>query len=208
MSDIICVTNRKLCVGDFADRIKLIAKCNPEAIILREKDMDEAEYEMLAEKIMKICVSENTVCILHNFYKTAEKLGCRAIHMPLRTFREMPAAHRSKFDIIGVSCHSVAEAKEAESLGCTYITAGHVFDTDCKKGIAGRGLEFLKNVCECTAVPVYAIGGIDSKNIDEVRKSGAAGACVMSGAMTCENIAVYFSSLENCVREGLEHGKN
>lgn len=196
MSDIICVTNRKLCVGDFAGRIKSIAACHPGAVILREKDMDETDYEKLAAEIMKICEAEKTLCILHNFPETAEKLGCRALHMPLAALREMPSSRRRKFDVLGASCHSCEEAREAERLGCTYITAGHVFDTDCKKGIAGRGTEFLKNICESVAVPVYAIGGIDAKNIGKVRKSGATGACVMSGAMTCEDISAYFSSFE------------
>ena len=49
---------------------------------------------------------------------------------------------------IGVSIHSAEEAKEAVSLGASYLTAGHIFTTDCKKGVPARGLEFLKEVCE------------------------------------------------------------
>ena len=96
---------------------------------------------------------------------------------------------KNHFEIIGASCHSLEEAKEAERLGCTYITAGHIFLTDCKKGLPGRGLTFLQNICENVSIPVYAIGGISNENINDVRQTGAAGACIMSGFMKCNNIA-------------------
>ena len=83
---------------------------------------------------------------------------------------------------------------EAEHLGCTYITAGHVFDTDCKKGLPGRGIEFLQEVCDSISIPAYAIGGINSENYNEVKKVGVAGVCVMSGAMTCNNANEYLKA--------------
>lgn len=85
----------------------------------------------------------------------------------------------------GCSIHSVEEAVEARNMGASYITAGHVYVTDCKKGLAPRGLDFLKNVCDSVDIPVYAIGGIniDGGRREEVKKYGAAGSCIMSGMM-------------------------
>lgn len=62
------------------------------------------------------------------------------------------------------------------------------------KGTAGRGLEFLKQVCESVRIPVYAIGGIDPENSKEVMAAGATGVCVMSGAMVCEAPGRYLSA--------------
>ena len=86
---------------------------------------------------------------------------------------------------IGVSVHSAEEAREAVRLGTSYLTAGHIFATDCKKGVPPRGLEFLKGICELAPVPVYGIGGIrlDPEQIREVLAQGAAGACIMSQMM-------------------------
>ncbi|MEE0866679.1 MAG: thiamine phosphate synthase [Clostridia bacterium] len=196
MSDILCVTNRKLCCENFLSRIKKIAAAKPTGIILREKDMSEAEYMKLASDVIEICKRYNTPCILHTFTSAAEKLGCRAIHLPLDVLCTISHADRAKFSVLGASCHSAEDAIKAEKLGCTYITAGHVFNTDCKKGLPGRGLEFLKAVCESVSIPVYAIGGISSENIAEVRKHGADGACVMSGAMMCKDVEKYFGDLK------------
>ena len=66
-------------------------------------------------------------------------------------------------------------------------TAGHVFATDCKRGVPGRGLDFLKATAASVCIPVYAIGGISARNVAAVRGAGAAGACVMSGLMSCQS---------------------
>lgn len=85
---------------------------------------------------------------------------------------------------------------EAQALGCTYITAGHVFETECKKGLPGRGLDFLRNVCAAVDIPVYGIGGIDAENITFVRNAGASGACLMSSLMVSENVTGLMKDME------------
>ena len=188
MSDLICITNRKLCSNNFSDQIEMIASAHPKAIVLREKDLSEKEYEQLARQVMQICQKHGTQCILHSFSNVAIALGAEAVHMPLPLLQKMTPQEKSHFQIIGASCHSSEEAKEAQDLGCTYITAGHIFLTDCKKGLPGRGLPFLEEICKAVRIPVYAIGGISSQNIESVRKTGAAGACIMSGFMRCKTV--------------------
>lgn len=196
MSDLLCVTNRALCREDFLKRVDSIAACAPKGIILREKDLRQEEYRALAEQVMEICQAHHVPCILHSFVQAALALHADAFHAPLSVLRSVSKTEREHFAILGASCHSVAEAQEAEGLGCTYITAGHIFATDCKKGVPPRGPEFLRAVCAAVSVPVYAIGGISAENIATVRACGAAGACVMSGAMECDDPAAYFESFE------------
>ena len=84
---------------------------------------------------------------------------------------------------IGTSIHSVEDAIFAESHGADYITAGHIFTTDCKKGLPGRGIEWLKTVCDAVSIPVYAIGGISDANAGELSDCGISGYCMMSASM-------------------------
>ncbi len=193
MSDIICITNRKLCRGDFLERIREIAACHPYGIILREKDLSESEYESLAADVISICSEYSTPCILHNFYKVAEGLGAEEIHLPLDVLRKMSEKQKKSFITIGASCHSAEDAVEAEKLGCTYLIAGHVFDTECKKGLPGRGLEFISNVCAAVSVPVYGIGGINADNAVLLGNTGASGVCIMSSIMQCGNVSAYLN---------------
>ena len=196
MSDILCVTNRKLCREDFLTQIERIALCHPAGIILREKDLSEKAYKDLAVQVMEICTRHNVRCVLHSFVDTAIQLQSNAIHLPLHILRNMSEDEKSHFSTLGASCHSVEDALEAQALGCSYITAGHIFDTDCKKGLPGRGLLFLQDVCKAVSIPVYGIGGIDGTNISRVRAAGAAGACLMSSLMVNEDVPGYLKSME------------
>lgn len=196
MFDIFCVTNRGLC-SDFLAKIENIAMAKPSGIILREKDLKEDEYESLGKQAIEICKKYDVTCILHSFVDVAIKLNSDAIHLPLPILRNMTDLQKSKFKIIGASCHSVDDALEAQNFGCTYITAGHIFATDCKKGLAPRGIDFLKEICSKVSIPVYAIGGIDSSNVGLVKNAGADGVCIMSGLMKCKDAQGYIQEVKN-----------
>ena len=181
----ICVTNRTLCRDDFLTRIDHIAKKGvADAILLREKDLTEREYLELAEKVLSICKSHNRRCILHTYYKAAKELGCKEIHLPLPLLQKMrEEGEKEWFTTVGTSVHSLKQANLAMQLQADYMTAGHIFETDCKKGLPGRGLSFLSKVVCKSEVPVYGIGGISADNAGQIMETGAAGVCIMSGFM-------------------------
>lgn len=181
---LICVTNQKLCNDDFLNRINLIAQGKPQAIMLREKDLTITEYEMLAIKVNEICFNNQINLIINQRIEIAIKLKLKNIHLGMDDLRKFKKEIR-EFEQIGASIHSVNDAKEAEKLGANYLIAGHIFPTDCKKGIAPRGLSFLKEVCDSVKIPVFAIGGITKDKLENVLNTGAKGVCIMSEAMTC-----------------------
>ena len=123
----IAVSNRHLCKRPFLEQIKIVCEWHPKALILREKDLTEAEYEQLAGQVMKICETYKVPCILHNFWQIAVKLNCNQIHLPLPVLRQLvnQAVIQEKnqgsgtFYQIGTSVHSVEEAVEAEKLGAS-----------------------------------------------------------------------------------------
>ena len=121
--------------------------------------------------------------ILHNFYDVAIKCNHPFIHLPLHILSELDKQKGSFFKIKGTSVHSVEDMLFAKKLGADYAFAGNIYETDCKKGLAGRGLDFLKSVVEIADFPVYAIGGITAARMPEILQAGAAGGCMMSGFM-------------------------
>lgn len=197
MSSLICITNRHLCKENFLDRIRKVSKAQPTAILLREKDLSEGEYMTLAKQVIQICQKDKTLCILHTFAQVAKDLGVSAFHCPLHVLRELSPELKSNFSTLGASCHSLEEALEAQSLGCSYIIVGHIFNTDCKQGLSGRGIDFLRTICQNISIPIYAIGGINNQNYSLIKQSGATGACTMSGLMQCQDVYNYLSHYPN-----------
>lgn len=184
MFELVCVTNRALCGDDFAARLAALAAAGVDKIILREKDLPEGEYIALARHAL---AAAGDRLVLHSFAAACVALGAPRLHVPLHQLEAQPGL-RGEVDLLGVSVHAPEEAARAVSLGADYVTAGHVFATGCKRGLPGRGLDFLRATVQAAAIPVYAIGGIAADNLAAVRETGAAGACLMSGFMRCEDV--------------------
>ena len=187
MCKIICVSNRHLCTEPFEQRLASVIKAGVDALILREKDLSETEYLALAERVLPLCEGTATTCILHSFPGVAHDLHYDKIHLPLPLLRSLSNEEREAFTVLGASCHSLADVEEATKLGCTYVTLGHIFATNCKKDLKPRGLPFLQSICEQAHIPVYAIGGIHPHNVATINNAGAQGACIMSDFMICDN---------------------
>ena len=199
MFKLLSVTARTLCKEDFLARVDAICAAGIDGIILREKDLSEVSYRSLAFDVLQICYDRETPCALHTYPAAAQQLHAKALHLPLRAFLSLGAAEKRAFPTIGVSCHSLDDVIAAQDGGCSYVTLGHIFATDCKRGLPGRGLDFLTDVCRHASVPVYAIGGIDKDNIARVRDAGASGVCIMSGLMVCPNPAAYLEELHHAL---------
>jgi thiamine-phosphate pyrophosphorylase len=152
-------------------------------VILREKDLPEAEYEKLAAEVSEICKRKEKLFCINSFIDVAKIVPCDAVQLSFDTFRQYRSAGDSLHCQIGISVHSVEEAVKTEALGADYLIAGHIFPTASKEGVPPRGLAFLRSVVNVVRLPVYAIGGITEENAAEVYAAGAKGICMMSGMM-------------------------
>ena len=194
------ISNRKLCENEnlekqiekiFSDYKRKIILENFEivALTLREKDLNKNEYLKLIEKVYPICQKYKINLILHQNYdlNLDDKYKIDGIHLSYDIFKSLnqniKAELIKKYKRIGVSIHSLEEAKDVESLGASYVVAGHIFKTDCKKGLEPRGLKFVEDLSSILTIPIFAIGGIDEKNSLSVIDSGAFGICMMSSMM-------------------------
>jgi len=194
------ISNRKLCENENLEKqIKKIFLAYEKKIILknfdivaltlREKDLNKNEYLKLIEKVYPICQKYKINLILHQNYdlNLDDKYKIDGIHLSYNIFKSLneniKAELIKKYKRIGVSIHSLNEAKEVESLGASYVVAGHIFETDCKKGLEPRGLKFIEDLSSALTIPIFAIGGIDEKNSLSVINNGAFSICMMSTLM-------------------------
>ena len=194
------ITNRKLCENENLERqIEKIFSAYEKKIILkkfeivtltlREKDLDKNEYLNLVEKIYPICKKYRIDLILHQNYdlNLDKKYKIGGFHLSYEIFKSLNKNIREKlikkYKRIGVSIHSLDEGKEVEILGATYVVAGHIFETDCKKDLKPRGIIFIKQLSSTLIIPIFAIGGINQENSNLVIDSGAFSVCMMSSMM-------------------------
>lgn len=202
----VCVTNRYLirtgedsgCTKErYLEQIKKCVGLRPAALILREKDLDATSYCELAKQVNRICEDGRVKMFIHGEFAChntdiMQYTGCHNIHMSIKQFMnesERKDDYIVKADCISVSCHSVSEAQYAAENGASQIIAGTIFETECKPGKKGDGLEYLNEVADRVhsinqEIKVYAIGGIKPDNIQQVIRAGADGGCMMSWFMT------------------------
>ena len=207
-SNMIAVTNRhtfdkeKDPENAFLTQIAKVAALSPKAIVLREKDLDEENYTLLAEKILVPGTAGSPVScrdpygtasflrshlVIHQYPEAARKLEIPRIHLSLAELVDLHSASPrmlSAFEEVGTSVHSPEDARMAEECGATYLFAGNVWETTCKPGLEGKGLLYLREVARSVSIPVYGIGGVSLERMPEVLAAGAAGGCMMSGFMT------------------------
>ena len=182
---IISISNRKLCNQEFSTQIEKISKSKlVESIYLREKDLSSNEYKSLLIDCLKICTDTEIFPV--KYIDVAKSLNLQNIHLSYQTFMDN-YNNLDCFKNISVSVHNIDEAILSEKFGATRLITGHIFQTDCKKGVPPRGLNYLKNVCNSVKIPVYAIGGITSVNAKSVIDCGATGICIMSSLMQTDN---------------------
>ena len=183
----IVITNRHLVQGDFLKQLEKVTKLHPHALILREKDLTDDAYESLAKKVFDLCKREDITCFLHTKIEIARKIGCQNIHLSIPMLKGLSETEKKAltedFCEISISCHSMEDVEIAMAGGATQIILGTIFETECKKGVLGKGVEFVREICQKCPLPVYAIGGMNLQRLPLVIDAGAAGCCMMSGFM-------------------------
>lgn len=204
---IFIITNRNLIEqGDIYEVIEKCSSKGADAVILREKDLDYNSLKEVAEGIKNITDKYNIPLIINGNLDVAKEVNAYGYHTGIEGLRKLTFSRRilskhiekdlgsnyetfkigeydSKELVLGVSIHSAEEAIEAEKLGADYLIAGNVFETECKPGLKGRGIDFIKKVCESVNIPVIAIGGITPDNLNELINTKVFGVAVMSYGM-------------------------
>ena len=168
---LVVVTNRKLCEEPLAKRLGKIAPARPGLVVLREPDLDDAQYCTLADECHAVLAPFGIPLVTHSRPHTASDW----IWLPFSQ-RQLPGKRKI------VSVHSVEEAAAVDD--AEYVVAGNVFGTPCKPGAPARGLDFLRGMVRTLPRKVLAIGGITPENARSCVDAGAAGLCVMTSAMT------------------------
>jgi thiamine-phosphate pyrophosphorylase len=152
---------------------------------IREKDLEGRELLELARQAVRAAKQSLTGqarVLVNDRLDLALAAGAAGVHLggqslPAREVIRCCLDSNAPPDfLVGVSCHSIEQAREAENAGASYVFFGPVFDTPSKRPFGPpQGIAKLAAVCQAVAIPVIAIGGINRLNAAECFRAGSAG---------------------------------
>jgi thiamine-phosphate pyrophosphorylase len=176
------VTDRTWLGGNsLAEQVGEAIKAGATFVQLREKELGYDDYVAEAKKIKAVTDRYHIPFVIDDNIEVALAAGADGVHVGQsdRAARDARALI-GKDKILGVSAQTVEQAIEAEKNGADYLGVGAIFSTSTKLDAKNVGYETLKAICAAVSIPVVAIGGINEKNILQLKGSGADGVAVIS----------------------------
>jgi thiamine-phosphate pyrophosphorylase len=141
------------------------------ALQLREKDLEGGKLVELARELRVICDRHRARLLVNDRLDVAIASRADGVHLPANSFAVADARALIGHDrLVGVSTHEPAEVIAASRAGADFVVYGPVFDPISKGAYAtARGADGLIAACDAASIPVFALGGISTTRVRELR---------------------------------------
>ena len=184
------VTNRyQDSVESFLEKVETACRSGVTIVQLREKNLTTNQYYQLAKQVKEITDAYQVPLIIDDRLDVCLAVDAAGLHigddeLPVSVARQVLGPDK----ILGVTAKTVKRALEAEEGGADYLGTGAIFPTTTKENAPITLISTLKTICQTVAIPVVAIGGLTSENIDQLIGTGIAGVAVVRDLMQAEDI--------------------
>ena len=184
------VTNRyQDSLQSFLEKIETACRSGVTIVQLREKNLTTNQYYQLAKQVKEITDAYQVPLIIDDRLDVCLAVDAAGLHigddeLPVSVTRQVLGPDK----ILGVTAKTVKRALEAEEGGADYLGTGAIFPTTTKENAPITLISTLKTICQRVAIPVVAIGGLTSENIDQLIGTGIAGVAVVRDLMQAEDI--------------------
>lgn len=184
------VTNRyQYSVESFLEKVETACRSGVTIVQLREKNLTTNQYYQLAKQVKEITDAYQIPLIIDDRLDVCLAVDAAGLHigddeLPVPVARQVLGPDK----ILGVTAKTVKRALEAEEGGADYLGTGAIFPTTTKENAPITLISTLKTICQRVAIPVVAIGGLTSENIDQLIDTGIAGVAVVRDLMQAEDI--------------------
>ena len=199
------VTNRyQDSVESFLAKVETACRSGVTIVQLREKNLTTNQYYQLAKKVKEITDAYQVPLIIDDRLDVCLAVDAAGLHigddeLPVSVARQVLGPEK----ILGVTAKTVKRALEAEEGGADYLGTGAIFPTTTKENAPITLISTLKTICQRVAIPVVAIGGLTSENIDQLIGTGIAGVAVVRDLMQAEDIEaktqVFLTKLDDII---------
>ena len=184
------VTNRyQDSLESFLEKVETACRSGVTIVQLREKNLTTNQYYQLAKQVKEITDAYQVPLIIDDRLDVCLAVDAAGLHigddeLPVSVARQVLGPEK----ILGVTAKTVKRALEAEEGGANYLGTGAIFPTTTKENAPITLISTLKTICQRVAIPVVAIGGLTSENIDQLVDTGIAGVAVVRDLMQAEDI--------------------
>ena len=184
------VTNRyQDSLESFLEKIETACRSGVTIVQLREKNLTTNQYYQLAKQVKEITDAYQVPLIIDDRLDVCLAVDAAGLHigddeLPVPVARQVLGPEK----ILGVTAKTVKRALEAEEGGADYLGTGAIFPTTTKENAPITLISTLKTICQRVAIPVVAIGGLTSENIDQLIGTGIAGVAVVRDLMQAEDV--------------------
>ena len=184
------VTNRyQDSLESFLEKVETACRSGVTIVQLREKNLTTNQYYQLAKQVKEITDAYQVPLIIDDRLDVCLAVDAAGLHigddeLPVSVARKVLGPEK----ILGVTAKTVKRALEAETSGADYLGTGAIFPTTTKENAPITLISTLKTICQTVAIPVVAIGGLTSENIDQLIGTGIAGVAVVRDLMQAEDI--------------------
>ena len=184
------VTNRyQDSLESFLEKVETACRSGVTIIQLREKNLTTNQYYQLAKQVKEITDAYQVPLIIDDRLDVCLAVDAAGLHigddeLPVSVARKVLGPEK----ILGVTAKTVKRALEAETSGADYLGTGAIFPTTTKENAPITQISTLKTICQTVAIPVVAIGGLTSENIDQLSGTGIVGVAVVRDLMQAEDI--------------------
>lgn len=184
------VTNRyQDSLERFLEKLEMACRSGVTIVQLREKNLTTNQYYQLAKEVKEITDAYQVPLIIDDRLDVCLAVDAAGLHigddeLPVSVARQVLSSDK----ILGVTAKTVKRAIEAEEGGADYLGTGAIFPTTTKENAPITLISTLKTICQTVAIPVVAIGGLTSENIDQLAATGIAGVAVVRDLMQAEDI--------------------
>ena len=184
------VTNRyQDSLESFLKKVETACRSGVTIVQLREKNLTTNQYYQLAKQVKEITDAYQVPLIIDDRLDVCLAVAAAGLHigddeLPVSVARQVLGPEK----ILGVTAKTVKRALEAEEGGADYLGTGAIFPTTTKENAPITLISTLKTICQRVAIPVVAIGGLTSENIDQLIGTGIAGVAVVRDLMQAEDV--------------------
>ena len=199
------VTNRyQDSLENFLEKVETACRSGVTIVQLREKNLTTNQYYHLAKQVKEITDAYQVPLIIDDRLDVCLAVDAAGLHigddeLPVSVARQVLGPEK----ILGVTAKTVKRALEAEEGGADYLGTGAIFPTTTKENAPITLISTLKTICQRVAIPVVAIGGLTSENIDQLIDTGIAGVAVVRDLMQAEDIEAkahaFLTKLDNII---------